>query len=310
MALPLGKAMPIYLAPISRRRFLQGAALVGAGLVLDPELLAASKPLDPDSWALLSDTHLAADRSLICRGINMVEHFKSVSKELLGLSKRPAGMFLTGDCAYSQGESGDYALLSELLTPIRQAEMPVRLALGNHDQREHFWATFQEEKSGLRPLADRQVALIQTPRANWFMLDSLEKTLATPGSLGHEQLDWLAKSLDEHQEKPALVLVHHNPGLNGGNMGLKDTLPFLEIIRPRRQVKAYIYGHTHHWKVEQDPSGIHFINLPAVAYVFQDGDPSGWVHATVKSNGMRLELRSVDPTHKAHGEIHELQWRV
>lgn len=302
--------MPIHLAPVSRRCFLHRAVVVGAGLAITPDLLAAVKPPDADSWALLSDSHLAADQSFRFRGINMVDHFKIVSQELLGLSKRPAGVFLTGDCAYNQGESADYALLAELLDPLRQAQMPVHLALGNHDQREHFWAQFQQERAAPLPLIDRQVALLQTPRVNWFILDSLEKTLSTPGLLGHEQLDWLAKSLDEHQEKPALVLVHHNPGLKGGNMGLKDTLPFLEIIRPRKQVKAYIYGHTHHWHVEQDPSGIHFINLPAVAYVFQDGDPSGWVHAMVKPDGMRLELRSIDPTHKAHGEIHDLKWRA
>jgi len=234
--------MPIHLAPITRRRFLQRSSVAAAGLAVTPHLLAAAKPLGADSWALLSDTHLAADRSFLCRGINMVDHFKIVSKELLGLTKRPAGVFLTGDCAYNQGESGDYVLLSELLDPIRQAQMPVHLALGNHDDREHFWAAFREERTGPHPLVDRQVGLLQTPHVNWFILDSLERTLSTPGLLGHEQLDWLAKSLDEHQEKPALVLVHHNPGLNGGNMGLKDTLPFLEIIRPRKQVKAYIYG--------------------------------------------------------------------
>ena len=93
-------------------------------------------------------------------------------------------------------------------------------------------------------------------------------------------------------------------------MGLKDTLAFLEIIRPRKQVKAYIYGHTHNWKVEQDPSGIHLINLPPVAYVFREGEPSGWVHTTVGQEGMRLEFRSVDPAHKAQGEIHNLAWRA
>jgi Icc protein len=302
--------MPIHLAPISRRRFLQRAAVAGAGLALTPDLLAEVKPRDADAWALLSDTHLAADRSFLFRGINMVEHFKIVSRELLGLTKRPAGVIVSGDCAYNQGESGDYTLLSELLYPIRQAQMPVHLALGNHDQREHFWAAFQDQRTEPRPLIDRQAALLQTPRVNWFILDSLDKTLSTPGLLGHEQLDWLAKSLDEHEQKPALVLVHHNPGLNGGNMGLKDTLSFLEIIRPRKQVKAYIYGHTHHWQVEQDPSGIHFVNLPPVAYVFHDGDPSGWVQATMKPDGMRLELRCIDPSHKAHAEIHDLTWRA
>jgi len=69
-----------------------------------------------------------------------------------------------------------------------------------------------------------------------------------------------AATLDANSKKPALVLVHHNPGLTG-NLGLKDTAAFLEIIRPRRQVKAYIYGHTHTWRVEKDSSGIHLINL-------------------------------------------------
>jgi 3',5'-cyclic AMP phosphodiesterase CpdA len=302
--------MPIHLAPISRRCFIRRALLAGAGLALAPKLLAADKSVDPDSWALLSDTHLAAERSFLCRGINMVEHFEIVSKDLRGLPKRPAGVFLTGDCAYSRGESGDYAVLSELLGPIRQAQMPVHLALGNHDHREHFWAAFQDERTARRPLVDRQVSLLQTPRANWFILDSLEKTLSTPGLLGNEQLEWLAKSLDDNQNKPALVLVHHNPGLNGGNMGLKDTLAFLEIIRPRKHVKAYIYGHTHSWKVEQDSSGIHLINLPPVAYVFRHGDPSGWVHAALNQDGMRLEFHSVDPAHEAHGQIHNLQWRA
>jgi len=302
--------MPIHLAPISRRRFLQRAAAAGAGLALAPELIAAGKPVDGDSWAFLSDTHLAADKSLVCRGVNMVEHFHTVSKDLLAWPTRPAAVFLTGDCAYSHGESGDYAVLGELLAPIRAAQMPLHLALGNHDQREHFWAAFPQEQKAQRPVADRQVALVETPRVNWFMLDSLDKTESTPGLLGLEQLDWLAKSLDDHAHKPALVLVHHNPGINGGNMGLKDTLAFLEIIRPRKQVKAYIYGHTHNWKVEQDPSGIHFINLPPVAYVFREGEPSGWVHATVGQEGMRLEFRGVDPTHKAQSEIHNLAWRA
>ena len=83
-----------------------------------------------------------------------------------------------------------------------------------------------------------------------------------------------------------------------------------EVIRPRKQVKAYIFGHTHKWEVRQDESGIHLINLPPVAYIFRAGDPAGWVHATVEQSGMRLELRSVDPSHKAHGEVVKLEWRV
>jgi len=188
--------------------------------------------------------------------------------------------------------------------------LPINLALGNHDNRERFWEAFQDLKAAQRPVRDHQVGIVRSPLANWFILDSLEQTLSTPGVLGREQLDWLANSLDANPNRPALVLVHHNPGVEGGNMGLKDTLALLAVLRPRRQVKAYIFGHTHHWSVERDESGLHLINLPPVAYVFRDGEPSGWVAATLKASGMNLNFHSLDVKHPAHGVNTELDWRV
>jgi len=301
--------MPIHLAPISRRRFFARALATGTGLALAPELLAAAKRTDPDSWALLSDIHVAEDRSLNVRGVNMTEHFRAVCSQVLALPERPAGFFVNGDCAYNSGQPGDYSLVAGLLEPIRAGQIPVHLTVGNHDERTHFWEAFHEERKSPRLVPDRHVSLLRTPRANWFMLDSLEKTLATPGLIGQEQLHWLAEALDANPGKPALVLVHHNPGLDGGNMGLKDTLAFLEVIRPRKQVKAYIYGHTHSWKTELDGSGIHLINLPAVSYVFREGEPSGWVLANLGRHGMRLKLCCLDSAHKQNGQIVDLQWR-
>jgi Icc protein len=301
--------MPIHLPPIPRRQFLLRSLAGAAGLALGPELLAASKPADPDSWALLSDIHIPANSALTARGINMTDHLAAVAREVLALPKRPAGVFVNGDCAFNSGEIADYAHVTRLLDPIRKDETPIHLALGNHDNRERFWEALTQEKKAKRPLADRQVALISTPRANWFVLDSLEKTLSTPGLLGPEQLDWLAKALDANPNKPALVLVHHNPGALGNIGGLRDSDALFDVIRPRKQVKAYIFGHTHFWNVYQDDSGIHLINLPPVAYVFLQGMPSGWAHATLQADGMRLECRCLDTTHPAHGQVHNLSWR-
>jgi 3',5'-cyclic AMP phosphodiesterase CpdA len=301
--------MPIYLPPLSRRRFLARSLAAGVGLALNSRAFAANKPTDPDFWALFSDIHLAANRAQLGRGVNMADHFRNASEELLALPKRPAGLFVVGDCAFNSGEKGDYATVAEMLEPIRAAQVPVHLALGNHDHRERFWEAFEEEKAAKRPVAERQTAMLPTPRANFFVLDSLDKTLATPGRLGEEQLKWLAEALDANARKPAIVFIHHNPGLHG-NMGLIDTLGLWDVIRPRKQVKAYIYGHTHTWKVERDSSGIHLINLPPVAYVFEKGYPSGWVHTTLQRQGMRLELRCTDPTHQAHGQIVNLKWRA
>ena len=302
--------MPVSLPPISRRRFLARSLVAGTGLALSPRLIAAAKPVEEKFWALLSDTHIAADRATVARTVNMAGHLTTVARELVALPARPAGVIVCGDCAYNSGEKADYTTLTDLLAPLRQEQMSVCLTLGNHDQREHFREALKDDKTiEQQPVADRNVALLRSRRVNWFVLDSLDKTLSVPGLIGEQQLDWLAKSLDANPDKPAVVLVHHNPDKKENIDGLKDTDALFRTIRPRKQVKAYIFGHTHNWTVTKDESGIHLINLPPVAYVFREGRPSGWVRATLNDAGMRLELRCVDPAHSAHGDVHDLQWR-
>jgi hypothetical protein len=51
------------------------------------------------------------------------------------------------------------------------------------------------------------------------------------------------------------------------------------------------------------------VNLPPSAYVFREGDPAGWVCASLETSGLRLELRSLDPAHKEHRQVVELKYR-
>jgi 3',5'-cyclic-AMP phosphodiesterase len=300
--------MPIYLPTISRREFLRRTALTAATLALSPRLLAAEKQLDENFWALFSDAHVAADRTLIHNKVNMADHLEAVVREVAALPIRPAGIFVNGDCAFNSGEKADYATFARALEPLRQT--PIHLTLGNHDNREHFWDALAMEKSAKRPVADKQALMVTGAKVNWFVLDSLDQTLTTPGVLGKLQLDWLGQSLDAHASKPAIIMLHHNPGMTENVPGLKDTAAFLEVIRPRKQVKAYFFGHTHAWSVTQDESGIHFINLPPTSYLFKEGKPTGWVRATVADDGMKLDLRCLDTKHPQHGEVKELKWRV
>ena len=301
--------MPIHLPPISRRTFLARTLTAATGLALAPRLLADGKETNGDFWALLSDTHIAADRAQFSHDINMTDHLNLAARDLTAFPQLPAGVFVTGDCAFDDGTVADYGTFSDLLRPLREDGMPVHLTLGNHDNRERFWEAFTAERTAKRPLADKQASLLPTRRANWFLLDSLERTRFTPGMLGKEQLDWLAEALDQNCGKPALILVHHNPGLLGKVAGLQDTEALFKVIRPRKQVKACIYGHTHDWHVKQDGSGIHLINLPPVAYVFEEGKPSGWVRATVNDDRMQIELRCVTK-HPLNGETKMLKWRA
>jgi 3',5'-cyclic-AMP phosphodiesterase len=301
--------MPIQLPPLSRRKFLGHLVASTAAAGFSPLALANAKQVDSNSWALLSDPHIAADMTATSRKVNMADSLKITVRDVLSLPNHPGGVLVAGDCAFASGQAGDYGTFRDLVEPLRQEDLAIHLALGNHDSRETFWQILREEGTAKHPVPDRQTALLRTKVVNWFILDSLETTNSTPGFLGKPQLDWLAEALDANRSKPALVVVHHNPGITG-NMGLKDTMPLFEIIRPRRQVKAYIYGHTHTWRVEQEQSGMHLINLPAVGYSFQDGEPTGWVHAMLEPGGMNLTLRCIDPKHKAHGQTFALKWRT
>jgi len=304
--------MPIYIPPITRRQFLKSSLAVGASLLLPRRLWAEDKPADLNTWALLSDSHIAADRAKIAREVNLAEHFETAVREVVALPQRPGAALITGDCAFLKGEKGDYTTFAGLAQPIRAAQIPLHLVPGNHDDRSHLRGAFTEAKATRRPSADRCIALVRSPHANWFLLDSLDQTNSTPGVLGETQLAWLAQTLDANTDKPAIIAAHHNPDdcKREKPSGLLDTAKLLEVILPRKQVKAYVFGHTHVWKVARHESGIHFINLPATAYVFAKGVPSGWVLATMQPDGARLRLNCIDRAHAQHGQTLDLKWRV
>ncbi|HEY1379024.1 MAG TPA: metallophosphoesterase [Gemmataceae bacterium] len=303
--------MPLYLPPITRRRFLAGAVAACLSGRLRPRLAFAAEA-DPHTLALLADTHIAADRAAVARGVNVTDHLTAVGRELAALPQRPAAGLIVGDLALRNGQSGDYGTFADLLKPIRAAGLPLHLTLGNHDNRERFVAAAAEK--GERPAGGRIAEIVATPRANLFLLDTLDQTDVTPGKAGEAQLAWLAKALDERADKPAIVCGHHDPILpaSAGHKpsGLLDTAELFKVLGPRRQVKAYVYGHTHVWAVQEHVTGIHLINLPPVAYVFTNGLPSGWVRAALRPDGVRLELSCLDKTHKAHGQVVELKWRA
>jgi hypothetical protein len=61
--------------------------------------------------------------------------------------------------------------------------------------------------------------------------------------------------------------------------------------------------------MKKEANGLHEINLPPTAYVFNSAMPNGWVRATLSEGGLALELRALDPQHPQHGEKHQLAWR-
>jgi 3',5'-cyclic AMP phosphodiesterase CpdA len=304
------RTMPLHLVPISRRRFLAASLAAGAAVLGARTTGAEQRAADADRWVLTADPHIAADRDLVHLDTRMADNLARIVAAVADLEPRPAGLLLDGDAAYNKGEPGDYRLLAELLRPLADAGLPVHITLGNHDDRENFRAGLARAAAG-SPLVSRHVAVVEANRANWFLLDSLDRVNATPGTLGEEQVAWLARALDARPGKPALVVVHHNPLWTlpaDKRPGLVDTERLFGVLVPRKQVKAVFFGHTHRWQRDRH-EGIHLVNLPPVGYVFAKDQPSGWVDVRLRPGAAVLALHALNPQHPQNRETVELAWR-
>jgi 3',5'-cyclic-AMP phosphodiesterase len=302
--------MPVTLPQLSRREFLKRVAFAGAAMALAPCSHAGlfGKPRDEHTFIFLSDSHIAADTRAVHANVNMADNFAGCVRELTEWPVKPAAVIVNGDLAYSHGAPEEYATFGKLLLPVR-ALAPVHLSLGNHDERDNFWKAFPEDATRLDSVPQKQATFFSSSYANWFLLDSLDVTAHTPGDLGSAQLKWLSRQLAAHTDKPAIVVFHHPLDITGF-MGLRDSLAFEDILIRNRQIKAFIFGHTHNWNIAQHSCGVHLINLPQTAYPFLPGRPSGWVRTTFARDGMEIELRCLDHKHPEHGKVANLKWRA
>ena len=312
--------MPIHIIPITRRRFLRVSASGAVVAITAPAVRSASDEefsVDPHRFVFLSDTHIMADPTAEARGINMASHLRKVVSEIVVQASRAAGVIVNGDLATdgSLPTLGAYRYLAQILDPLSKQGMPIHFTMGNCDRRALFKEALTEMLPDTPPIAGRFVNMIETERANFFLLDSLlntEKTV-TEGSLGMKQIEWLQRAIDQHSNKPGIVICHHNINLPtnlGGTQvsGLRDGAVLLDVLRSRNCVKAFVFGHTHEWR-NWEVDGIHFINLPTTAYIFSPDEPCGWVNVRLEKQGMSLMLKSLDKAHPKHGKNLTLFWR-
>lgn len=293
----------IFYTRSERRSFLKTiAAASGALVVSGCATRIGSDRKQELHLALLSDTHVPADRKGEFRGFNPWQNLSRTIPEVV--SARPDGVLLNGDAARLEGHEADYAQVKTLLEPVA-AFAPVYIGMGNHDDRTQFAKVFKTPAGLRQPLKNKHVLVVDEDWMRFIVLDSLLYTNKTAGLLGKEQRAWLANYLQANQDKPTIIFVHHT--LGDGDGECLDARELFEIVQPRKNVKAIFYGHSHVWNLAQRDH-LKLVNLPAVGYNFADNQPVGWVDARFDPHGVNLTLHAFGGNRAEDGKATRIDW--
>ena len=239
---------------LTRRFFL---AQTAAACVLARNGMAQAMGVDPNRLVLLSDTHVTPNPG--CPWPR--EGLARCVREILAMVPRPANVILYGDLAHLVGNPEEYVLLRELLQPLKTAGVRWHPVMGNHDRRDAFYAAFPERKAETR-VPDRVVSIVETPRADFILLDSClapsdaaGKDAPVPGGIDDRQAAWLRETLSAYK-KPVFVGAHHP---------IHETLvgPLLTSIPA---VAGYIHGHDHAWRTHGKDRAVPTLCLPSSGF--------------------------------------------
>ncbi len=189
--------------------------------------------------AQLSDLHIGfAGRGADCLNSKRLE---CVLKTINKMRKQPDMIIISGDLV----DPGTEWAYRDLKRQLQAIDLPVFLALGNHDRRDAFFKVFNH----YRP----QDGFLQYTIEDWPMriivLDTLDEN-RHGGSFCKVRARWLDKALSEQPERPTLLVLHHPPVPSGINwLTARRDEPWVkrleEVVSAHPNLKHLIAGHIH-----------------------------------------------------------------
>ena len=302
---------------MDRRKFLGSLAILCIqGVVLDAAGPAALKGLgsepgrrkrkkdgfDENLVVIISDLHTNP-------GSYQPARLERTIADILALRPRPRNVIVLGDLAYLTGKPSEYALLKQILAPLEGTGIRLTMAMGNHDRRTNFTEAFPEYAAASL-MKDRFVFVVETPRADIILLDSLQEsddptTWITPGALPDNEKEWLKEKLASYTDKPVFVTSHHP--IN--EVGIKD------ILLASPTCCGYIHGHDHVWRdgwVKKNYSEREMIRTLCVPSTGHWGD-IGYTMLHLEEDHAEARLNEYEfffPTPLNEGETKPAQWAM
>jgi 3',5'-cyclic-AMP phosphodiesterase len=163
-------------------------------------------------------------------------------RALREMAPRPDLLLATGDLADAGDDMESYARLKLALAGL---PFPVHFALGNHDGRDAFRATFPDApmSGGFHQYAIEDYSL------RILVLDTLEEG-RHGGNFCETRAAWLSERLAEAPDRPTLLVLHHPPIESGLSWMTENPeaewVKRLEaIVAANGNIVAMIAGHLH-----------------------------------------------------------------
>lgn len=194
--------------------------------------------------AQISDPHVMPPGRLAYDRVDTAGFLQQAVEKLLSLDPRPDVVLATGDLAHG-GAPETYAELRRLLAPL---PMPLYLLPGNHDEREALRSVFPEADY-LRQDPEFLHFAVDLGELRLIAIDSLVPG-AVHGALCERRLAWIGARLDERQDKPLLLAIHHPPFKTGlakmDDYGIREGAEALaELVARHPRVERVLCGHLH-----------------------------------------------------------------
>lgn len=212
----------------------------------------------------ITDTHLMPS-GVVVNGVDPEQQLRAAVADIVERHADADLLVMTGDLG-NHGDPQAYALLRDILAPV---PFPVRLLLGNHDDRPNFIEAFPEQPLDANGYVQSH---LDTRFGRLLFLDSHEAGVIG-GIYGDDRLAWLSSALAEGGDQPVTVFVHHPPIEVGiahfDAIGMHDDGALMRVLGQHPAgIRHIVFGHIHVPLAGTSAEGIAYSSGQACAHRF------------------------------------------
>ncbi|AZT82823.1 3',5'-cyclic-AMP phosphodiesterase [Marinobacter sp. NP-4(2019)] len=217
----------------------------------------------------ITDPHLLADPAGGLLGVNTRDSLDAVIDKVVRDHGQPDLVLATGDIAQDGSEEA-YRVFGEKLSAFPCASAWIA---GNHDDSDVLAQVAGEHQANRRHIV----------QGGWqFILLDSSVHGQVYGELAESELEFLASTLAQNPDLPALVALHHHPVDIGSDwmegIGLRNRDAFWQIVECFPQVKIVLWGHIHQ-EHDLERRGVRLLATPSTCIQFTSGSPTFAVEA-------------------------------